>query len=68
VVIVPIYYKGEANAALNAKAHEIIEKLVAAGVRAHFDDRTNYNPGWKYNHWWVSLSSFLILLLLTYGL
>jgi len=51
VVIVPIYYKGEANAALNAKAHEIIEKLVAAGVRAHFDDRTNYNPGWKYNHW-----------------
>ena len=20
-------------------------------MRAHIDDRDNYNPGWKYNHW-----------------
>ena len=25
--------------------------LLQLGVRAHIDDRDNYNPGWKYNHW-----------------
>lgn len=20
-------------------------------MRVHVDDRDNYNPGWKYNHW-----------------
>jgi prolyl-tRNA synthetase len=25
--------------------------LKEAGVRATFDDRENYNPGWKFNHW-----------------
>lgn len=22
-----------------------------AGVRVYLDDRDNYNPGWKFNHW-----------------
>ena len=22
-----------------------------AGVRVYLDDRENYNPGWKFNHW-----------------
>lgn len=22
-----------------------------SGVRTHIDDRDNYTPGWKYNHW-----------------
>lgn len=26
-------------------------QLEAAGVRAETDMRTNYTPGWKYNHW-----------------
>jgi prolyl-tRNA synthetase len=26
-------------------------RLVASGIRAYVDDRDNYNPGWKYNHW-----------------
>lgn len=25
--------------------------LTANGVRAKLDDRENYTPGWKYNHW-----------------
>jgi hypothetical protein len=30
----------------------VVDQLLAAGIRAHFDDRTNYTPGWKYNHWY----------------
>ena len=25
--------------------------LLAGGTRAGLDDRDNYTPGWKYNHW-----------------
>ena len=25
--------------------------MQAQGIRAKYDDRTIYNPGWKYNHW-----------------
>ncbi len=25
--------------------------MVALGIRAHVDDRDNYNPGWKFNAW-----------------
>lgn len=25
--------------------------MKAAGVRVYLDDRENYNPGFKYNHW-----------------
>jgi prolyl-tRNA synthetase len=25
--------------------------LKKAGVRVYLDDRENYNPGWKFNHW-----------------
>ena len=27
--------------------------LSAAGVKSKLDDRDNYTPGWKYNHWEV---------------
>jgi prolyl-tRNA synthetase len=33
------------------KIDEIHKELKAAGVRSHVDDRENYNPGFKYNHW-----------------
>jgi len=61
VVIVPIppkKVKGEtaeeAEAKMKAivtKADEIFRQLKQAGVRVKVDDRTNYNPGWKYNAW-----------------
>lgn len=51
VVIVPIHFAKEDNTAIDSKAAAILEELRAAGVRAHLDDRENYNPGWKYNHW-----------------
>ena len=52
-VIVPIVVK-QSDAANKAQADmcaEMVAALGAAGVRVKLDDRTNYNPGWKYNHW-----------------
>eukprot|EP01120_Amphizonella_sp_Union-15-10_P006502 TRINITY_DN2103_c0_g1_i1.p1 TRINITY_DN2103_c0_g1~~TRINITY_DN2103_c0_g1_i1.p1 ORF type:complete len:505 (-),score=85.79 TRINITY_DN2103_c0_g1_i1:163-1677(-) len=49
-VIVPIYQKDN-QAVLVDKANEILKILVKHGIRTHFDDRVNYKPGWKYNHW-----------------
>ena len=52
-VIVPIVVK-QSDAANKAQADmcaEMVAALSAAGVRVKLDDRTNYNPGWKYNHW-----------------
>ena len=53
VVIVPIVVKqsDEANKAQAAMCAEMVVALSAAGIRVKLDDRTNYNPGWKYNHW-----------------
>lgn len=30
---------------------DILQSLLDKGIRAKFDDRDTYNPGWKYNHW-----------------
>jgi prolyl-tRNA synthetase len=30
---------------------ELLATLKAKNVKVQLDDRTNYNPGWKYNHW-----------------
>lgn len=30
---------------------ELSKSLKAIGVRSVCDDRENYNPGWKFNHW-----------------
>jgi len=50
-VIVPIVYKDDDA----SKVTEVVEKVFAdlkeAGVRAYLDDRDNYNPGFKFNHW-----------------
>ena len=51
LVIVPIVMPGVDEAALQKAAHEIAAPLLEAGVRVKVDDRDNYNPGWKYNHW-----------------
>jgi len=50
-VIVPIFFKDKDNSALTQKATEIANALIDNGIRAHVDDRENYNPGFKYNHW-----------------
>jgi len=54
VVVIPIVNKkmteGEVEA-MNARVAELEAALVAAGVRVVTDTRTNYTPGWKYNHW-----------------
>jgi prolyl-tRNA synthetase len=51
VVMVPITYKDDDISAIYNKCEELTKALKEAGVRATFDDRENYNPGWKFNHW-----------------
>ena len=51
VVIVPVIFKDTEKEKLFAKAKELEEILSKAGIRTKLDDRTNYSPGWKYNHW-----------------
>jgi len=50
-VIVPIYYDGDAEARVMAKAGELLAALRAAGVRAHVDSRSGLTPGFKFNDW-----------------
>lgn len=33
------------------QCNDIAKRLLACGVRAEVDDRSNYTAGWKYNHW-----------------
>ncbi|GAA0916988.1 proline--tRNA ligase [Nonomuraea longicatena] len=47
VVVVPIG-RGEEIAAAAAR---VAERLAAAGVRVHVDDRPQHSPGYKYNEW-----------------
>lgn len=55
VVIVPCGVTAnlakEEEAKLYEKCIEIEKTLKEAGVRAHYDDRDNYSPGWKFNYW-----------------
>ena len=51
VVIIPVVFKDTEKEKLLAKAKEIEETLIKAGIRVKVDDRVNYSPGWKYNHW-----------------
>ena len=48
VVIVPIYKGDEQKAAIDAKAHAIIDELKAMGIRVKYDDSDNARPGWKF--------------------
>lgn len=51
VVIVPILNKGDDAQALTKTIDDVYASLKKAGVRVHVDDRDNYNPGFKFNHW-----------------
>jgi prolyl-tRNA synthetase len=50
-VIVPIVSKKLTAEEAAPFCQSILEDLKAQGLRVKFDDRTIYNPGWKYNHW-----------------
>jgi prolyl-tRNA synthetase len=49
VVIVPIVSKKFLAEQADPYCQAILDDLVAKGVRAKYDDRAIYNPGWKYN-------------------
>jgi len=51
VVIVTIPYKGADASAIAAKAKEVADKLKAKNLSVVIDDREEYTPGWKFNHW-----------------
>ena len=46
-------YQLEGGAEVVKRAREIMEQLRGIGVRADIDERENYRPGWKFNHWEV---------------
>ena len=50
VVLIPITKKDTPDE-LKHKIYEIAEELKQAGVKVQVDDRSNYNPGFKFNHW-----------------
>ena len=45
----------DAREKLAATVAGIMRALKERGVRAALDDRDNYRPGWKYNHWEVKV-------------
>lgn len=51
VIIIPIPMGKADPAAMDKRCDELHAELRAAGVRAELDKRSNYTPGWKYNHW-----------------
>ncbi|MFQ6064729.1 MAG: proline--tRNA ligase [Candidatus Bathyarchaeia archaeon] len=51
VVIVPIPYKHVERDVILEKAREVLSKLQKKGISAILDDREEYTPGWKFNHW-----------------
>ncbi len=51
IILIPIIFKDDDSNALLDKIHELKKGLLAKGIRCHVDDRDNYNPGWKFNHW-----------------
>ena len=51
VVIIPIFYKEVEMKKILSKAREVLEVLQRNGITALLDDRKEYTPGWKFNHW-----------------
>ena len=53
VVIVPVGLSKdkEKNESIEAACEKLEKDLKAVGVRAKFDDREGYTPGWKFNDW-----------------
>lgn len=62
VVIVPcgisINLKDEERKHLFNSCKNLEKDIMNSGIRAKFDDRENYSPGWKFNHWELKVSQF----------
>eukprot|EP00538_Stauroneis_constricta_P006366 CAMPEP_0119546586 /NCGR_PEP_ID=MMETSP1352-20130426/939_1 /TAXON_ID=265584 /ORGANISM="Stauroneis constricta, Strain CCMP1120" /LENGTH=710 /DNA_ID=CAMNT_0007591305 /DNA_START=132 /DNA_END=2264 /DNA_ORIENTATION=+ len=50
-VIIPIVSKKVTLQDATPYCEAVLADLKSKGIRAKFDDRTIYNPGWKYAHW-----------------
>lgn len=50
VVIVPIYKKEDEKEIVTEYCRKLVSMLKPL-VRVHFDEREQYTPGWKFNHW-----------------
>ncbi len=50
-VIVPIPYKHVGSDVILEKARKVLGKLQKRGISVILDDREEYTPGWKFNHW-----------------
>ena len=50
VVIVPIYKTDEEKVTVTETCKRIASELKST-IRVHFDERDNYTPGFKFNHW-----------------
>ena len=48
VVIVPIYKGPDSKPGLDARVHELMAELKAAGIRVKYDDDDTARPGWKF--------------------
>lgn len=53
VIIIPIIFKTVITEEQKQICIEIESILKKSGIRVKIDDRSNYTPGWKYNHWEV---------------
>lgn len=55
VIVVPVgisaNHTAEERNMIDSKAEEIVATLKSKGIKAKSDMRSNYTPGWKYNHW-----------------
>eukprot|EP01083_Nonionella_stella_P069016 183677_1 len=54
-VVIPIVYKqsDEERSQFETAYKKLVSDLSGNDVRTYLDDRDNYNPGWKFNHWEV---------------
>ena len=48
---ITVSMKEEDKKALMDKCESVVKSLKSKGIRADSDLRTNYSPGWKFNHW-----------------
>lgn len=51
VVIVPIIRKDTDVARMTQYCQDIVNDLIAEGIRVHLDDRDQHSPGWKFTEW-----------------
>eukprot|EP01006_Ploeotia_vitrea_P038679 TRINITY_DN66266_c2_g3_i2.p1 TRINITY_DN66266_c2_g3~~TRINITY_DN66266_c2_g3_i2.p1 ORF type:complete len:478 (-),score=-9.56 TRINITY_DN66266_c2_g3_i2:17-1450(-) len=51
VIICPIIMKNNDPELMKQYYNKLFYDIKNAGIRVELDDRLNYTPGWKYNHW-----------------